>query len=176
MDGRPTGNTAPVGPTTPASVVPNVSPFDTPLTVQTSGFAHHSLAQQPATPSQGVTTPLMSPHAGTAYFSSSGNSAPPAASASATVTVESVFREYIYRNCRDSLFWIEAGACHSMKLPRFSRSDTIRLVCSPFITILRHHTNFECTVSLYDILRALSPESSATEGYLHLANLLLRRR
>jgi len=105
MDGRVTGNTAPGGPT----AIPPSSSVAVPLTVNTSGLVQPIFAQPSFTPSSISSAPLASPQSSVAPISLVSNSLLSTSAVSSIPTIESLFREYIYRNCRDSLFWIEVG-------------------------------------------------------------------
>lgn len=105
MDGRVAGSTVPGGPT----AVQPASSAAVPLTVNTTGLVQPIFAQPSFTPSSTSSAPLISPQSSTAPVSLANNSLPSTSAVSSMPTIESLFREYIYRNCRDSLFWIEVG-------------------------------------------------------------------
>lgn len=87
--GAPTSNGAPPTPWT-ATSAPH-APTTSAYVAGTSAQAHSGVANVAQSSPVSSTTP----------------SPPP--------TVDTIFREYLYRNCRDSLFWLEVGTISSLE-------------------------------------------------------------
>lgn len=107
MDGRTgaTGSTSGPG----GSAGPLRTPTDPPGAPATTPHGQHHFAPTPVVASQPSSSYGTGGQPSTAPTSGAVAVPPVSASPPAQPSLDDAFREFVYRSCRDTLFWLEAG-------------------------------------------------------------------